>query len=110
MNRVYTLPGMTATSDELDSLSTEELRKRAFHRAERHGDIGFFWDLVRHLPSTTDVQTEDGSLGSVTYSISELVELVRELMGKDLGDAEPILRARFLDYLRSHPDKGRVNR
>jgi hypothetical protein len=95
---------MTATSDELEDLSTEELRKRAFHRAERHGDVGFFWDLLRHLPSSGDIQTEDGSSGSVTYSISELVELVRELSGKGFGDNEPIVRARFLEYLRAHGD------
>ena len=90
-----------AADDEFDGLSTEELRKRAFHRAERHADIGFFWDLVRHLPSSSDLQAEDGSLGSVSESIGEVIELVRELMGKDLGDAEPILRARFLEYLRT---------
>ena len=95
---------MAAASDELDDLSTEELRKRAFHRAERHGDVGFFWDLIRHLPSSDDVQTEDGSLGSVSYSISELVELVRELTGKGFGDSEPIIRARFIEYLRAHAD------
>jgi hypothetical protein len=86
-------------SEELEQLSTEELRKRAFHKAERHADIGFFWDLVRHLPSSTDLAGEDGSLGSVGDSIKEVIELVRELMGKDLGDSEPLLRARFIEYL-----------
>ena len=28
-------------------------------------------------------------------------EAVRELFGSDLGDAEPFVRARFIDYLRS---------
>jgi hypothetical protein len=84
---------------ELEALSTEELRKRAFHRAERHADVGFFWDLIRHLPSSAELQGEDGSLGSVSDSISELIELVRNLMGKGLGDSEPMLRARFIDYL-----------
>src|SRR3954468_17629668 len=85
-------------SEELEQLSTEELRKRAFHKAERHADIGFFWDLVRHLPSSTDLTGEDGSLGSVGDSIKEVIELVRELVGKDLGDSEPLLRARFIEY------------
>jgi hypothetical protein len=84
---------------ELEQLSTEELRKRAFHHAERHADVGFFWDLVRHLPSSSDLQAEDGSLGSVSESISEVIELARELMGKGLGDREPLLRARFIEYL-----------
>ena len=91
---------MTAAArDELDAMSTEELRKRAFHRAERHADVGFFWDLIRHLPGSTDLEDEDGSLGSVGDSISDLLEIVRNLMGKDLGDSEPLLRARFIEYL-----------
>ena len=40
----------------------------------------------------------------MNQSISELVELVRELMGKDLGKAEPILRTRFIEYLEKNPD------
>jgi hypothetical protein len=90
------------TAAELDSLPTEELRKRAFHRAERHGDIGFFWDLIRHLPSAADLENDDGSLGAVSGGVAEVVELFRELQGKDLGDVEPLLRARYLDYLRAH--------
>jgi hypothetical protein len=88
-----------STADELDALPTEELRQRAFHRAERHGDIGFFWDLIKHLPSAAEFETDDGSSGGVTGGITELVAIVRELMGKDLGDYEPLLRARFIDYL-----------
>jgi len=34
--------------------------------------------------------------------VSEAVEVVREMLGKDLGEVdEPLLRARFLDYLRT---------
>ena len=88
-------------ADDLDALSTEELRRRAFHHAEHHADVGFFWDLIRHLPSAADLEG-DGSLGDVSGGISETVELVRELLGKDLGDHEPMLRARYLDYLRAH--------
>ena len=87
---------------ELDELTTEELRKRAFHHAERHADVGFFWDLIRHMPSSAELQGEDGSAGSMGDSITEVIELVRQLMGKDLGDSEPLLRARFIEYLQQH--------
>lgn len=87
---------------ELDGLSTEELRKRAFHHAERHGDVGFFWDLIRHLPSAADLADDDGSMGAVSGGIAETVELVRELLGKDLGETEPLLRARYIEYLIQH--------
>ena len=88
------------TVEELDQLSTDDLRRQAFEQAQEHHDIGFFWDLIRHLPQSDDLATEDGSSGAITGSISELVEAVRELMGRDLGDTEPLVRARFIDYIR----------
>ena len=86
--------------EELDQLPTDELRRQAFEKAEQHRDVGFFWDLVRHLPHSDDIATEDGSSGAITGSIAELVEMVRQLMGHELGDTEPLLRARFIDYIR----------
>jgi hypothetical protein len=88
------------TVEELDQLSTEELRQRAFDRAEHHRDVGFFWDLIKHLPSADDIASEDASSGHITGGITEAIEAVRELMGHGLGDSEPLVRARFIDYLR----------
>ena len=85
----------------LDQLPTEELRKRAFAKAEGAKDVGFFWDLVKHMRASTTIAGEDGSSGAITGTIAEAVSVVRELMGKEpLGEDEPLLRARFLDYLR----------
>ena len=83
-----------------EELSTEELRRRAFDKARDAHDVGFFWDVVKHLRSAHSFAAEDGSGGGLTGSISDAVEIVRELMGKDLGDDEPLLRAKFEDYLR----------
>ena len=86
---------------DLHSLSTEELRQRAFDKAEQGKDVGFFWDLVKHTRGASAIASEDGSSGGITGSVTELVHLVRELTGKEpLGEDEPLLRARFLDYLR----------
>jgi hypothetical protein len=85
---------------ELDALTTDELRHRAFDRAEQRRDVGFFWDLLRHLRPTESVAAEDGSAGHITGGIAEAVEAAREMMGGDLGDVEPLIRARFIDYLR----------
>ena len=84
---------------DLDALTTDELRHRAFEKAREAHDLGFFWDLVKHLRATSSFAAEDGSGGGLTGSISDAVEIVRELMGKDLGGDEPLLRARFVDYL-----------
>ena len=87
-------------TEELDLLSTDELRRRAFSKAEDAKDVGFFWDVVKHMRASQAIAAEDGSSGAITGSITELIHLVRELSGKQpLGDDEPLLRARFLDYL-----------
>lgn len=88
------------TEAALDDLSTDELRRRAFDKAEDAKDVGFFWDLVKHMRAAQAIAGEDGSSGAITGSITEAVHLVRELMGKEpLGQDEPLLRARFVDYL-----------
>jgi hypothetical protein len=89
---------------ELDALSTVELRQQAFHLAEHKHDVGFFWDVVKHLPESAAVASEDGSMGDITGSLVETVQAARELFGghlDQLGDAEPLLRAKFIDYLGS---------
>lgn len=94
---------MTAPeSTDLNALSTEELRKRAFAKAEKAHDAHFFWDIAMHLRGARAIAGEDGSSGAITGSIAEAVSLVRELLGHTpLGEDEPLLRARFLDYLRA---------
>lgn len=85
---------------DLDSLSTEELRARAFEKAERAHDVGFFWDVAKHLRSARAIAGEDGSSGAITGTIAEAVALVREMTGHaPLGEDEPLLRARFMEYL-----------
>jgi hypothetical protein len=88
------------TIAELDALPTEELRHRAFELAERKHDVGFFWEIIRHLPPSDDIAAEDASAGNITGSLAEMTELVRQLAGRSLGDAEPLIRARFIDYIR----------
>ncbi len=83
----------------LDALSTEELRKRAFARAIDRRDVGFFWSVLRHLPHADDTEELDASLGAVGASVDDAVALWRELTGHGYGQAEPLLRAAFIDYL-----------
>lgn len=82
-------------------MTTDELRHRAFDKAQGSRDVGFFWDLAKHLRASRALAGEDGSGGGLTGSITEAVELVRELLGKDLGEDEPLVRARFLEYLQA---------
>lgn len=89
----------------LDELSTDELRDRAFALARKHHDLGFFWDVLRHLPHAPEAEDIDGSLGSVGPAIDSVIELWHELTGHgaDYGDEEPLLRAKFIDYITDGP-------
>jgi hypothetical protein len=82
---------------DLDKLSTEELRERAFAKAKRVRDIGFFWNLFRHLP--TSPKTEERELADLGAAIDDSVQLWREFTGHKYGSAEPLIRAKFIDYL-----------
>ncbi len=93
--------GHAGQAEQLDALTTEELRSRAFDKAKDEHDLGFFWDLIKHLRASRALAAEDGSGGGLTGSITELIELGRELAGRDLGEDEPLVRARFVDYLSS---------
>ena len=95
---------MTTTPSfaELDALSTEELRERAFARARRRRDFGFFWSVIRHLPDSDEAAELDGAPNSIGPTVDEAVALWREFAGHGYGDAEPLLRAAFIDYLQKH--------
>lgn len=87
-------------TDDLDHLPTEDLRQRAFDKARAAHDRAFFWDLAKHLRGARAIAAEDGSSGAITGTLTELVDLAREMSGKGFGEDEPLARARFVDYLR----------
>jgi len=83
---------------ELEALTTEELRRKAFSAAEHRLDIGFFYDLLKHLPASAEVARDD-SFTSAAAGVSDVLELFREFRGDNLGESEPMIRAKFVDYL-----------
>jgi hypothetical protein len=86
---------------ELEALSTDELRAKAFSVAERRLDVGFFWDLLKHLPASMRVAGDD-SFSAAPAAVSDALELFREFRGDHLGESEPLIRAKFVDYLLAH--------
>ncbi|MFL6137668.1 MAG: hypothetical protein ACJ74O_07700 [Frankiaceae bacterium] len=93
------------TIDQLDALSTDELRRRALDRARERGDVRFLWDLVKHLPQSGEFTQEDGATTGVVTTVNDLLATVEQLFGhqmSNVGDREPLFRARFIDYLTSH--------
>lgn len=87
---------------ELDALSTEELRQRAFRVAQHRRDLRFFWDLFTHLPHADDAEQLDGGGGSIGPSIEDAIGLWREFTGHSYGEQEQVIRASFIDYLLTH--------
>ncbi|MGX6603862.1 hypothetical protein ACWKSP_17200 [Micromonosporaceae bacterium Da 78-11] len=87
---------------ELDALTTEELRERAFALARHHHDLGFFWSVIKHLPDADEASELDGAPNSIGPTVDEAVALWREFGGHGYGEQEPLLRAAFIDYLQKH--------
>jgi hypothetical protein len=87
------------TAEQLDDLSTEELRHRAFAKAEHHRDVGFFWDLIKHLPGGESLSSDDGSLGGLGEGLSGAISLATHRLGEHETALEPLLRARYINYL-----------
>ena len=85
---------------ELDALSTEELRERAFALARERRDLRFFWSVLRHLPNADEAAILDGAPNTVGPTVDEAVALWRELTGHGYEETAPLLRAAFIDYLR----------
>ncbi len=92
-------PESQARFDELDALPTDQLRDRAFALARERHDIRFFISIMRHLPAAEDVELLDTSLGAYGASVDEAVEMWREFTEGGYGEVEPLLRAKFIDYL-----------
>lgn len=91
-----------ASFEELDALSTEELRERAFALARENRDVGFYFSVLRHLPNADEATILDGAPNSIGPIIDEANALWRELTGHGYEETEPLLRAAFIDYLQKH--------
>lgn len=88
---------------ELDALSTEELRQRAFALARQRHDVAFFWHLFTHVPHGRD-DSHDGWLGSLAATVEDAVGLWHEVTAHQYGESEPLVRAAFIDYLGGSAD------
>jgi hypothetical protein len=93
--------GGRPTFAELDALTTEELRERAFALARQRRDVRFFWSVFQHLPDADEAAVLDGAPNSAGPTVDEAVALWREFTGHGYAESEPLLRAAFIDYLRS---------
>lgn len=86
---------------QLEALSTQELHDRAIHRAEKHMDVRFFWELIEAIPAAEAV---GGDLGEADFDIVSARGQIKDALHSDAGHLGEALRPLFIDYLRKHPD------
>jgi hypothetical protein len=89
---------VTGGSDELDGLSSHELRERAMKRARHRIDVKFFWNLIEMIPAAEEAEGRPDKLAS---DVEAMWTWVNDLVHPD-DATEEALRPVFLEYLREH--------
>jgi hypothetical protein len=86
-------------SDDLESLSSQELHDLAVHRAKRHVDVKFFWQLMQTLPAA---EAAAGELDEAETDVLRLSAHVDDVTQAGEGEVAEMMRPFYLDYLRRH--------
>jgi len=87
------------TRDELDALSSHELHDLAVHRAVRHVDVEFLWELLRAIPAA---EASEGHSIEAGRDISKVTALIADAIDSGKGDEAEALRPLYIDYLARH--------
>lgn len=90
------------TETDFDSLSSRELHDLAVRRALHHGDVAFFWELLRAIPAA---ETLEGDVREAGEDLTKVSALLSDALTLGEGNLSDELRPLYLDYLRKHPPK-----
>jgi len=85
--------------DALEALSSTELHDRAVHRAVRHLDLKFLWQLLREIPEGEAVA---GHIDESAADVTQLSAMIDDAFGHENPDVADALRPVYLDYLEKH--------
>jgi hypothetical protein len=104
----------SADSDDyrafLDAKDLPTLRDWALQVARERRDVGFLWDLTKHLPDTEELNLDWAALNPVD-AVRELVHLFTHFREEAASpEVAVLLRARYLDYLLEHAGDHRFDR
>ncbi|MFB9676153.1 hypothetical protein [Streptosporangium vulgare] len=88
-------------TDELESLSAQELHDRAVHYAVHHGDLGFLWELLTLIPAA---EASSGNEDETTNDLSRVSALLSDAMASGHGQLGEALRPFYIEYLSRHPE------
>ena len=95
--------------DFLEAQDVATLRDWSLDLARERRDVGFFWDLAKHLPATEDANRDWAAYDPVD-AIRELGHLVTHFR-EEAADPEvaELLRVRYVDYLLDHVSERRFD-
>ncbi len=82
--------------EELDRLSSKELHDRATRVARRRFDVGFFWQLLKSIPTA---EAAAGHLDEAEQDIAHVSSQVHDAVHADEGAVADALRPLYIDYL-----------
>jgi len=93
----------------LECQDVSTLRDWALEVAREQRDVGFLWDLAKHLPSTEDAN-RDWAAFDPFDAVRELTHLVTHFR-EEAADPEvaELLRVRYVDYLLERADDRRFD-
>jgi hypothetical protein len=104
----------TAPTDDyrafLEAQDVPTLRDWSLELARERRDVGFVWELAKHLPATEDANRDWATYDPVD-AIRELGHLVTHFR-EEAADPEvaELLRFRYVDYLLDHAAERRFDR
>jgi hypothetical protein len=87
-----------ATFEELDKLSSHELRERAMKLARHRLDLKFFWNLLETIPAAEDAE---GRPDKLTADVESTQTWLNDYLRPD-HPMEEALRPVFIGYLLDH--------
>ena len=85
-----------ATTEDLEKLSTDELRERAFSRAKHRLDVAFFWDLLKSVPAA---EAAAGHFDEAREDVVRLAQRVNDALRPDSPEEADAYRPIYIDYL-----------
>ena len=93
----------------LEAKDVATLRDWALEVAREHRDVGFLWELAKHLPSTEDANRDWAVLDPID-AVRDLSHLLRHFR-EEAADPEvaELLRVRYVDYLLAHAGQRRFD-
>jgi hypothetical protein len=86
-------------NDGLEALSSQELHDLAVHRARRHLDARFFYDLMKLLPVA---EAGAGDFERSDNDVTRLSAHVNDITDSGRGEVGDLMRPFYLEYLRKH--------